>query len=511
MRRPLLALAAAAMIGLSLAGPGSGRAAADTVLRVGFVDGPQGMDPALAVVGASHQAIDLIYSGLTKLDKDAKPVPDLAQSWTIDPAGTTYTFKLRAGVKFHDGKPLTADDVVYTFKRLMDPKTGYSYATEVESITDVKAVDPTTVEFKLSKPTGPLLTFFAFPGNFIVPKHVAEAGATLTNAPVGTGPFRFVSYSPNQELVLEANKDYYVQGVPKVDKLDIKFIADDTERANALLGGNLDFATRVGPKDYDGIVATPGFAGSEQVGGRWYWIMTQDKNPPLDNPLVRKALSYAIDRKAMAETLFFGHAKPILGGPIPDWSWAYEAKTDAIPPEGDVEKAKALLKDAGFPNGLKLDMILGSTWRNLAEQGPLIKDMLARAGIDVTLSSMENPRYLETVWSGGKYQISNMFWLSPLADPDDFTYLNYRCGSGMNAQKYCSEKLDALLQQARYTADEAGRKALYTQATQLMLDDMPLIPTVTATMLDAFTSKVKGWQPIRTGMYRGLSEVTLEP
>jgi peptide/nickel transport system substrate-binding protein len=137
--------------------------------------------------------------------------------------------------------------------------------------------------------------------------------------------------------------------------------------------------------------------------------------------------------------------------------------------------------------------------------------MLGRAGIDVTLTPMENPRYMDSVWTKGQFQISNMYWLSPLADPDDFTYLNYRCGSGMNPQQYCNNELDDLLQQARYSSDQAARKTLYTKATELLLKEMPLIPTVTATMLDAYSNKVKGWQPVRTGMYRGLSEVSLEP
>jgi peptide/nickel transport system substrate-binding protein len=511
--RKLLGLLAATVVSAGLLGGTasiSAPANAESVLKVGFVDGPQGMDPALAVLGSSHQIIDLVYSGLTKLDKDANPVPDLAESWTISTDGKDYKFKLRPNVKFHDGTPFTADDVVYTFQRLKDPKTGYAYATEVESIDSVTAVDPVTVEFKLSKPTGPLLAFLGFPGNFIVPKHIAEAGAALTSGPVGTGPFKFVSYSPDQELVLKANKDYYVSGIPKIDKLDIKYYVDDTERANALLGGNIDFATRVGAKDYDGIIATEGFSGTEQVGGRWFWIMTQDKAPPTDNPLVRQAISYAIDRQEMADTLFFGHAKPILGGPIPDWNWAFDSTTDVLPAHADIAKAKELLARAGYPNGLKIDMTLGTTWKTLSDQGPLIKDMLGRAGINVTLTPMENPRYMDSVWTKGQFQISNMYWLSPLADPDDFTYLNYRCHSGMNPQQYCNNQLDDLLQQARYNSDQAARKALYTQATELLLKDMPLIPTVTATMLDAYSNKVKGWHPVRTGMYRGLSEVTLE-
>jgi peptide/nickel transport system substrate-binding protein len=241
--------------------------AAESALRVGFVDPPQGFDPALAVVGASHQAIDLIFSGLTKLDNNADPQPDLAESWTVNDAGTVYTFKLRSGIEFHDGQPLTAEDVVYTFRRLMDPKTGYAYASQVESFADIQAPDARTVVLTLTKPTGPLMTFLAFPGNYIVPKHIAEAGDSLTTTPIATGPYKFVSYSPNQELILARNPDYHVAGLPKMD-LDIKYINNDTERTNALLGGNLDFASRIAPKDYDQIATTPGFVGSETLGGR---------------------------------------------------------------------------------------------------------------------------------------------------------------------------------------------------------------------------------------------------
>jgi peptide/nickel transport system substrate-binding protein len=509
MKRLSLALVAAVgLLGVAMGLTSTTEAQAADQLRVGFVDPPQGFDPALAVVGASHQVIDLVFSGLTKLDANADPQPDLAESWTVSDDGKIYTFKLRQGVKWHDGEPLTADDVVFTFKRLMDPKTGYPYSTQVESFADVKAIDPTTVELTLSRPTGPLLSFLAFPGNFIVPKHIVSAGPSLTSTPIGTGPYKFVSYRPNQELILAKNPDYYVPGLPKMD-LDIKYINNDTERTNALLGGNLDFASRIAPRDYDQIVGTPGFVGSETIGGRWYSILTNVDADVTKNKLVRQAIAYAIDRKAMADVLFFGHAQPMLGGAIPDWSWAHDASTDVIPEHGDIAKAKALLAEAGYPDGVKIDMTLCASWKNLVEQGPLLKEMLAKAGIEVNLISMENPRWVDEVWVGGKYQTANNFWLSPLADPDDFIYLSYKCKSGMNAQRYCNKEFDALIEEARYTADKAKRKELYTQATRIILDEMPLVPTVNAGILDAMTDKVKGWVPMRTGMYRGLEEVTL--
>lgn len=508
MKRSSFTLVLAGLLSLMIGFGAAPRGAAAEPLRVGFVDPPQGFDPALATVGASHQVIDLVFSGLTKLNDNADPEPDLAESWTVSEDGKVYTFKLRSGVKFHDGAPLTAEDVVFTFERLMDPKTGYPYATQVESFAGVKAIDASTVELTLSRPTGPLLTFLAFPGNFIVPKHIVAAGPSLTATPIGTGPYKFVSYSPNQELILSKNPDYHFGGLPKMD-LQIKYINNDTERTNALLGGNLDIATRIAPRDYDQIIATPGFVGSKTIGGRWYSILTNVEGDVTKNKLVRQAVAYAIDRQAIADVLFFGHAEPMLGGAIPNWSWAHDASTDIIPVKGDVAKAKALLAEAGYPDGIKIDMTLCASWRNLVEQGPLLKEMLAKAGIEVNLINIENPRWVDEVWVGGKYQLANNFWLSPLADPDDFIYLSYKCGSPMNAQRYCNKEFDALVEEARYTSDQAKRKELYLAATKIIVDEMPLVPTVNAGILDAATDKVVGWKPMRTGMYRGLQSVTL--
>jgi peptide/nickel transport system substrate-binding protein len=510
MRRTVYALIALLLAGTVVGCTGGSTTTSSrnaSTIRIGFSDSPQGFDPALATLGASHQIIDLVYSGLTKLSPDANPEPDLAQSWAISASGTTYTFKLRPGVKFQDGTPLTAEDVVYTFNRLRDPKTGYSYITQLENIKAVTATAPDSVRFDLKAKMGPLLSFLAFPGNFIVPKHMAAAGASLTSHPIGTGPFEFLSYSPNQELILKANPQYYVPGEPKAKSLDIKYIASDTDRATALLGGSLDFATQINPADYARVSGTPGFKGTETVGGHWYWLMTNDKQKPLNNPLVRQAKSYAIDRTALVKTSFFGHAQPILGGPIPDWSWAYDQSTNNVPATGDVQKAKDLLRQAGYPSGISLDMTLGSAWPQLADQGPIVEQMLSRAGITVHLTTMENPRYMDQVWTKGKYQLSNMYWLSPLADPDDFMYLNYRCQSPMNPQLYCNPKLDSLLQKARYSDNQVVRKQLYTQATRLIDGEEPLIPIANATILNAFNSHLNGWTPMRTGMFDSFAEV----
>ena len=184
------------------------------VLKVAFSADPAGFDPALGPSGMSHVVIEQVYSTLMSVDPDAVPYLDLAESYEASDDGLTYTFKLRDGVKFHDGSPLTAEDVKFTFDRLRAPDSGYSYKSQVETIASVDVVDPLTVKFTLSSPTGPFLTYMAFPGSSIVPKALVEGGHDLNSNPVGSGPFKFVSYQPRSMVKFEKNADFYEAGKP---------------------------------------------------------------------------------------------------------------------------------------------------------------------------------------------------------------------------------------------------------------------------------------------------------
>ena len=187
--------AVAASVALSAAAPVRARAAGTPkrggTLKVAYVADPQGMDPALATIGASHLVIEQVYSTLTSLDPNANPQPDLATSWKVSADGTQYTFYLRKGVTFHNGDELTAEDVKFTFDRLRNPKTGYSYLTQVETISSVDVIDAHTVKFTLTQPTGPFLVFMAFPGSSIVPKREVQKRGNLSGNPIGSGAFRF--------------------------------------------------------------------------------------------------------------------------------------------------------------------------------------------------------------------------------------------------------------------------------------------------------------------------------
>lgn len=178
------------------------------------------------------------------------PLYDLAESFEVAPDGKSYTFKLRSGVKFHDGSDLTAEDVKFSFDRIRAPDSGYSYKSQLDTITAVDVVDPLTVRFTLSAPTGPFLTYMAFPGSSIVPKKLVEGGHDLNASPVGSGPFKFVSYTPRSMVKFVRNDAYFEVGKPHVDELEMHLVADVTALTNAMVSGQINFSNEIPPKDW---------------------------------------------------------------------------------------------------------------------------------------------------------------------------------------------------------------------------------------------------------------------
>jgi len=475
------------------------------VLKLAFSADPAGFDPAMGPSGMSHVVIEQVYSTLMSLDPDAVPYPDLAESFEASADGLEYTFHLRKGVKFHNGDELTAEDVKFTFDRLRAPGSGYSYGSQVETIKDVAVVDSHTVKFTLSVLTGPFLTYMAFPGSSIVPKKLVEAKHDLNAQPIGSGPFKFVSYQPRSMVTFEKNKDFYEDGKPYFDGLEFHLIADVTALTNAVLSGTVDFTNEVPPKDWKTISATPGLTGQALEGSRFYWLLPNNKTAPLDNPKVRQAIAHALDRQAIAAAAFFGQATPILGGVIPEWNWAY-AGLKVFNPRGDVVKAKALLAEAGFADGFETSLTMASSFPAMVAMAPVIQANLAAIGIKAKISTMEIPRFWDEVWGPSKFDMTAMYWVSPLADPDDFVFNNYACNMPINVQKSCSKPMDALLQEAKSAATSDARKAAYLRQQELSLEEMPIVPLVNAWILTAHTDRLKNYKPMRTGFLKTLKD-----
>jgi peptide/nickel transport system substrate-binding protein len=479
------------------------------VLKVAFSADPAGFDPALGPSGMSHVVIEQIYSTLMSLDPDAVPYPDLAESYEVSEDGLTYTFKLRDGVKFHDGSPLTAEDVKFTFDRLRAPDSGYSYKSQVETIASVDVVDPFTVKFTLTAPTGPFLTYMAFPGSSIVPKALVESGHDLNSKPIGSGPFKFVSYQPRSMVKFEKNPDFYEAGKPHFDGMEFHLIPDVTALTNAVTSGTVHFTNEVPPKDWAMVSTTPGIVGQTLEGSRYYWLLMNNTVKPLDDPKVRQAIAHVINREAIVAGTFFGQATPLLGGVIPQWNWAY-ADLKVFDPKGNVEKAKELLAEAGYPDGFETSMTMASSFPAMLAMAPIIQANLASIGIKAQIKTMEIPRYWDEVWGPSNFDLTTMYWVSPLADPDDFVASNYATGTGINVQKSSSEAMDKILLEAKSATTTEARKEAYKRQQELSLEEMPIAPLVNAWLLIAHTDKLKNYKPMRTGFLKTLKDAWLE-
>lgn len=475
-------------------------------LRVAYSGAPQGFDPALASIGFSHLAIEQIYATLTGLDKEANPIPELAQRWEISGDGRQITFFLHKGVKFHNGDELTSEDVKFTFDRLRDPKTGYAYASQVAMIESVSAVDPHTVRFNLTTPTGPFLTFMAFPGSGIVPRKEVLARGNLSTNPIGAGAFKFVDYKPGTLLRLARHNNYFVSGRPYVDAFEMHIIVDETARTDALFGGLVDFSTEVPAKDWSRVKSDSKLVGISFLGSHWHFVCVNCTRPPFTDPRVRQAIGYAVDRKALIEACYFGEAVPILGGTVPPWSWGHAPDLQPFKERADIAKAKQLLSAAGLPNGFKTTFVNAPDIPTLNVQTPLLQQQMKAVGIELQIVSIENPRWQDVMVGTHDFDMANIFWLSPLADPDDFTYLNFRSKQPTNIDVYSSARMDDMLDQARNTADQAKRKALYRDIQALSLEDAPLAATVNTNVLMASTAKVHGFVPLRTGFVKTLKD-----
>ncbi|MEO5755384.1 MAG: ABC transporter substrate-binding protein [Mesorhizobium sp.] len=479
------------------------------VLKLGFSADPAGFDPARGPSGMSHVVIEQVYSTLMSLDDQAVPHPDIAEKFELSEDGLEYTFHLRSGVKFHDGSDLTAEDVKFTFDRLRAKDSGYSYGSQVETIAEVVVVNPQTVKFKLSKVTGPFLVYMAFPGSSIVPKKLVESGHDLNSNPVGSGPFKFVSYEPRSMVKFVKNDNYYLPGKPYFDAMEYHLIADVTALTNAVISGNINFSNEIPPKDWASVTATPGIVGAALDGSRYYWLLPNNTIKPLDNPKVRQAIAHAIDRSAIAAGAFFGQAKPFKGGVIPDWNWGY-ADIDYFTPGANPEKAKALLAEAGYPDGFKTSITMASSFPAMIAMAPIIQANLAAVGIQAEIKTMEVPRFWDEVWGPSKFDMTAMYWLSPLADPDDFVAANYGCGQAINVQKSCSDEMTAALAKAKSATTVEARKAAYLEQQKLSLEQMPIVPLVNSMILTAHTDKLKNFKPMRTGFLKTLRDAWLE-
>ncbi len=457
------------------------------VLVVGQIAEPKSLDPHAVTAVNDFRILMNVYDGLVRYkDGTLEPEPALATSWTISDDGKTYTFKLRDGVKFHDGSPFNAEAVKFNFDRMLKEDNPYHdtgpfpLSFFFSSVDEVNAIDESTVEFKLKEPYAPFLSNLAYPTGLIVsPAAVKEYGKDFGRHPSGTGAYKFDSWEANSKVVVTRNADYW-DGAPSLEAVIYRPITDANTRVAEMLSGGLDVMVEVPPDSFTQFRDSEDFESYEQAGPHVWFLILNTKEGPFKDKLVRQAANYAINKKAIVDNILQGTADVAAGPTPPAFAWAYNESLQPYP--YDPEKAKALLKEAGYDGGEVTFYVTegGSGMLDPVAMGTAIQADLEAVGMKVKIETYEWNTFLGKVNPGleGKADMAEMAWMTN--DPDTLPFLTLRkaafpADGGFNSGYYSNPKVDELLNKARSSTDQAERATLYKQMQELVKEDAPWV------------------------------------
>ena len=439
-------------------------------LRVAVVMDHSTFDPPVVAAIADIQVTRQAYDNLILRDPDdLSLIPMLAESWEANDDLTQYTFHLRQGVKFRHGKEFKAEDVVYTFNRLLDPEVGSPIAATLDFVTNVVALDERTVRFDLDSPNAYLPDLVALYHARIIPSDI-DPGRLATEE-FGTGPFLLKEHVVGERIVMVRNPDYWWEGYPYLDKIIIFFIPDSETRVNALKAGAVDVIYDLDAASVPALEAHPATRVSESASAAYLNLAMDMRVEPFNNILVRKALQAATDREAILQAAQFGKGSIAYDHPIPPSDQHFwEGSREAVPPY-DVERAKALLKEAGYPDGLDLTLYTSTSGGTMVEMAVAFKESAAPAGIRVKIQREPEVVYWTDVWMVKPF--TTVWWGG--RTPDEAFSILYKSDAEWNESRYNNPRVDELIIKARSQADLEGRRETYGEIQRILIDEVPRI------------------------------------
>ncbi len=457
------------------------------------------LDPAQINVGiVAGEIIPNLFSGLVQFDEELTLLPDLAETWEVSEDGLQYTFKLRQGLTFHNGDPLMAADVIYTYERTTNPDFASPHANKLANVTEITAPDELTVHLTLSAPFAPFLATACSrgPGRALAPvprRAVEELGDEQFGiTPVGSGPFKIVPETAdlNSRFDMVAFEGWY-GGRPLLDKIEVRIIPEQSSMVSALEAGDvdmLDIAPAIGVEQLrqnDEIVLV------EVPGTNWVGLTMNQKRPPWDKVEARMAVSKAIDREDLIAKAFFGLAVPSVGAIAPAFAWAYQPPEEVENPQAfNKEEAKTLAEQAGL-TGLRPTIMTTVVNPRPSE---VIRNQLRDIGLDVQIEQLQTAAWNDR-WLASDYD-----WLvngSVVdADPDDGHWNFFRSDGPWNTFGYVSARADELLEATRQTADQEERARLYQELQILLETEVAYAFLYHTPDKVAFHDYVKGYVPI---------------
>ncbi|WOV83551.1 ABC transporter substrate-binding protein [Sporosarcina jeotgali] len=471
------------------------------------------LDPSRVTEGETFKVTVNLFETLVNFgEQDTTIKPGLAKDWTTSDDGLTYTFNLEEGVKFHDGTDFNADAVVANFARWAagDAEMFPYYSSmfggfdgdEDAVIESVMAEDENTVVFTLKRPQAPFLKNLAM-SMFAIssPEAFAKGDDEYERNPVGTGPFKFVEWKPNDSITIEKNADYWQEGLPKLDKVVFRAIPDNAARLNALTSGEIDLADGINPADGAKIEGDSKLQLFERPSMNVGYLGLTVTRPPFDKKEVRQAMNYAIDKQTIIDSFFEGRAESAKN-PMPSSISGYNDEIEEY--AYDPEKAKELLKAAGLEDGFEMELWAMPVPRPYMPDGTkvaeVIQSNLADVGIKAKIVSYEWATYLDKA-SKGEADAFMLGWTGDNGDADNFLYvlLDEDNIASNNYTYFKNDETHKLFLEAQTEVDEDKRNELYMKAQEILHEEAPWVPLAHSTPLLGGAADLTGFVPHPTG------------
>ncbi|MCI6548374.1 MAG: ABC transporter substrate-binding protein [Coriobacteriaceae bacterium] len=501
----MLGLGAAAMglagcgggSGTSSASSGTGGAAAGGTLVFSLPSSPKYLDPILYTGSYESQIINCVCDTLVDYNMDlSEIVPVLATDWTISDDGLTYTFNLRSDAKFQkgkyqDGRAVTADDIKYSLER----SAKESSMNRLSMLDHVDVVSDTTVNCVLNAPAASFITALTDAGNAIVPKEEVEGwGNSFGDHLVGSGPFKLDQFLKDQESVLSKN-DAYWGPAPNLDGVTIKVVTDMTQAANGLATGELDMATSLTGESIQTIKNNSDLIMQQTPGLHVAYVYFNQANGPTADQRVRKAILMAINRDDLVKGVYpYGEAQT-ASLPLPKGSWGYDASVEGDVPAYDPDAAKALMREAGYGDGLSLNLYISNTEARI-KMGTILQQTLKETlNIDLTINPSDWGTFSATAASGA----ADMYGMSWSWYPDPYFFLNKLFGGSEagalgNGAGFVHQDVDDLLDKALAATDQDQRAGYYRQALKTIVSYDPMLVYASEYVNTGLTTKVQGYE-----------------
>ena len=479
---------------------------------MGSIGEPSNLIPYLASDSASSEVAGLLYTSPLEYDKDFNIVKCAAEEWEVLEGGLFMRFKLKEGLRWQDGHPLTADDVTFTYNLMIDPKTPTAYAADFLNVKEYRQTGPLSFEVRYDAPYARAAVTWMQP---ILPKHILEHEDITTTRyarnPIGAGPFKLKSWEPGSRIVLEAN-DLYFKGRPYLDEVIYRIIPDSTTMFLEARAGKLDFIG-LSPQQY-----------LRQTSGEWWeknwnkykylsfgytYLGLNQKSPFFQDKRVRQALSYAVDREGVIKGALLGMGEPAFG-PYKPGTWVYNTSLKAY--DYDPERARRLLAEAGWTpgkdgilekDGLRFEFtILVNQGNNeRIKVAVILQQMFRDVGVKVSIRTVEWAAFLKEFVYTRKFDALILAW-NILDDPDifDVWHSSAIAGNGLNFVSFANEEVDRLLEKGRASADRAERKVIYDRFQEILHEEQPYLFLYVPYSLPMVQARFQGIQPAPAGI-----------